>query len=318
MKVFLAALLFLQPFLVLAQFDAGGFIETGISIESQPLSPQPGEEVTLTLNDYGGSHYGASLEWAKDSVAIPNTANQRSITVTAPPVGVKQTISLTLKAPNNETLVLKKVLSPVYVDIIVEPQTHVPGFYQGRALPSAGSTINLIALLNDGSMLSNNYVYTWRINTTVLEGGPLWGRNRISFVAPQDREFTISVNITTTAGELVASRSIYIPAVQPVLYFYEVNALYGINTRAITSDFIMIANASEIKAEPYYLDSNTFNSPDIFEWRINNKKVSVGGNDPYTITLEKTGQVGEAAVSLHVRSTAQLLQGARGGFTISL
>jgi hypothetical protein len=167
-------------------------------------------------------------------------------------------------------------------------------------------------------MLSNNYVYTWRINTTVLEGGPLWGRSRISFVAPQDREFTISVNITTTAGELVASRSIYIPAVQPVLYFYEVNALYGINTRAITSDFIMIANASEIKAEPYYLDSNTFNNPDIFEWRINNKKVSVGGNDPYTITLEKTGQVGEAAVSLHVRSTAQLLQGARGGFTISL
>ena len=319
MRVFLALLLLsLHPLTILAQFDAGSFINTDIAIEAQPTYPQPGEVTTFTLNDYGGNYYGATLEWYKDGVLIDGTNNQRNITVVAPPVGEKTTISLTLKLSTGGSTTLKKVLAPVYVDVIVEPQTHVPGFYKGRALPSAGSTVNLTALLNNGAMMGNRFVYTWRINEEVLEGGPLFGRNKISFVTPLDRELNVSVQVTTQAGDVIASRSTYISSATPALYFYELNTLYGVETRAIKNDFTMIGNAATIKAEPYYLDSNVFNRPEIFEWRINSQKVSNGNNDPYTLTLEKTGQPGRAEVNLHVRSTVELLQGARGGFNISL
>jgi hypothetical protein len=167
-------------------------------------------------------------------------------------------------------------------------------------------------------MMGNRFVYTWRINEEVLEGGPLFGRNQISFVTPLDREFAISVQVTTQAGDVIANRSVYMSSAQPALYFYEVNALYGVETRAIKSDFTMIGEAATIKAEPYYLDSNVFNRPNIFEWKINNQKTLNGNNDPYTLTLEKTGQLGRTEVNLHVRSTVELLQGARGSFNISI
>ena len=319
MRVFLALLILsMQPFSVAAQIGANAFINTDLALEVQPTFPQPGEQVTLTLNDYGGSYYGASLEWYKDGVLIPSATNQRSLAVTAPVIGAKETISVVLKMPSGLTASVRQVIAPIYADIIIEPQTHVPGFYKGRALPSAGSTVNLTALLSDGSPLGTNFIYTWRVNEDVLEGGPLRGRNQISFVAPQDKELIISLQIAKPSGDIIANRSIYIASMRPELHFYEVNALYGVETRAIKGNFTMIGNSAVIKAEPYYLDSNVFNQPNILEWKINQTKVTGPSGDPYELTLEKTGYAGRARMEFHVRSTADLLQGARGDFNIEL
>ena len=319
MRVFLALLLLsVSPFLVTAQTNIGAFINTDLALEIQPTFPQPGEQLTLTLNDYGGSYYGASLEWYQDGVNIPSATNQRNLTINAPAIGAKETISVVLKMPSGLTASVKQVIAPIYADIIIEPQTHVPGFYKGRALPSAGSTVNLTALLSDGSPLGTDFIYTWRVNENVLEGGPLRGRNRISFVAPQDKELVISLQVATPGGDIIASRSIYIASKQPELHFYEVNALYGVETRAINNDFTMIGNSVVIKAEPYYLDSNVFNQPSILEWKINQTKVARPNGDPYELTLEKTGYTGRAQMEFHVRSTVDLLQGARGEFNIEI
>ena len=319
MRVFLALLLLsMSPFLVSAQTNIDAFINTDLALEIQPTFPQPGEQLTLTLNDYGGSYYGASLEWYKDAVNIPSATNQRSLSITAPAIGAKETISIVLKMPSGVTASVKQVIAPIYADIIIEPQTHVPGFYKGRALPSAGSTVNLTALLSDGSPLGTDFIYTWRVNENVLEGGSLRGRNKISFVAPQDKELIISLQIAKPSGDILASRSIYIASMRPELHFYEVNALYGVETRTIRSDFPMIGSSVVIKAEPYYLDSNVFNQPSILEWKINQTKVANPNGDPYELTLEKTGYTGRAKMEFHVRSTIDLLQGARGEFNIEI
>ena len=319
MKVFLAlCVLFLCPFLTMAQTGANAFVNTDLSLEIQPTFPQPNQEVTLTLNDYGGSYYGASLEWFKDGALIPAATNQRALTMTAPPIGEEVTISVVLKTSNGLTTSVKQVIAPVYADIIVEPQTHVPGFYKGRALPSAGSTVNLTALLSDGAMMGNDYMYTWRVNEEVLEGGPLRGRNRISFVAPQDKDLMVSLEVTRPSGETIANRSLYVASVTPELHFYEVNALYGVDNRTIRNNFTMIGDSATIKAEPYYLDSKVFNRPEILEWKINQDKVTNQSGNPYELTLEKTGSSGKAKIMFHVRSTVDLLQGARSEFNIEL
>ena len=207
MRFFLAFLLFLVcPLGALAQFNASSFINTDLALEIQPTFPQPNEPVTLTLNDYGGSFYGASLEWYKNDTVITGNTNKRSVTVAAPAIGKKETISVVLKLPNGLSTSVKQVIAPIYADIIIEPQTHVPNFYQGRALPSAGSTINLTALLSDGNSMGTDFMYLWRVNENVLEGGPLRGWNRISFVAPQDKELTISIQVTKPDDKNIAKR----------------------------------------------------------------------------------------------------------------
>lgn len=319
MRFFLALLIVLiLPLGATAQIGAGAFINTDLSLEMQPTFPQPGQPVTLTLNDYGGSYYGASLQWYKNGTAIPGSTNQRSVTITAPAIGAKETISIVLTLSTGLTTTIKQVISPIYADIIIEPQTHVPGFYKGRALPSAGSTVNLTALLSDGNPMGTDFIYIWRINDDVLEDGPLRGRNRISFVAPQDKELIISLQVSRPNGDIVANRSIYIASMRPELHFYEVNTLYGVEPKAIKNNFTMIGNSALIKAEPYYLDSQVFNQPNILEWKINQDKVAGQTGDPYELMLEKTGTAGTAKMDFHVRSTVDLLQGTRGGFSIEL
>jgi hypothetical protein len=306
------------PLFVGAQFSGVDYLETGTDIEVQPTYPQPEETVQFTLNDYEGGYYGATLEWFKNGTLIPNTQSKRTITLTAPKAGESDTISLVLKTPTGKTRVLRKVISPLYADIIVEPQTHVPNFYKGRALPSAGSTINLTALLSDTGFRDTDLVYRWEVGDEVIEGGALRGRNQISFVAPQDSEIFVSLQISTPAGETLADRAIFIQSVRPMLAFYEINALYGVEPRAIGKDFTMISDSTVIVAEPYYLDSNVFNYPNVLEWKINRDTVESTSGNPYELLLEKTGDSGTATINFQVQSTTDFLQGARSSFEITL
>jgi hypothetical protein len=273
--------------------------------------------VDVTLDDYGGNFYGAELSWYINDNPLPNTANQRSITITAGESGSRDILKLSLKR-EGLTEVVTSIIEPIYLDIIVEPQTHVPNFFEGRALPSIGSIINLTALLSNKTLQGNNFIYTWRLNQQVLEGGPLRGRNKISFPTPQDSNIFISLQVANTAGVVVAKRSVIIPSVKPQIHFYEISTLYGIEKRSLKENFGLIGNSATLKAEPYYLDSQTYNAPNILEWSINRNIVSSSNSNPYEMTLQKTGSSGTASLGFHVRSTTQLLQGNEGSIDISI
>lgn len=312
----LLCLAFVAPLLANAQFSANGLLETNLSITSQPEYPSPNEKVSLSLNDYGGSVYGATVEWYQNDTLIPGTTNQRNIEVTVGDVGSKTVIKAILTKSDGGKTVLSKTYEPVYVDVIVEAETHVPGFYEGRALPSVGSAVYLSALLDNGAAMGNNFVYLWRLNQTVLEGGPIRGRNNISFVMPQDSYSVISLQVSKPDGTILAKRSMILPSVRPQINFYEVSALYGTETRSLNS-FNMIGSSATIKAEPYYLDSWTFNAPNLIEWTINNQPVA-SDNNPYSISLEKTGTAGRAKLEFSVQNTTSFLQGANKSIDINI
>lgn len=317
---FLALLLclsFTAPLFADAQVSANNLLETNLSITSQPEYPAPGEIVQLSLNDYGGTVYGASIEWYLNGNLIPNSSNQRSIEVTVGDVGETFTVKAVFTRSDGSKATLSKTFDPIYADIIVEPETHVPGFYTGRALPSVGSTVHLTALLDDGASMGKDFVYLWRVNQTVLEGGPIRGRNKISFTMPQDSYSIVSLQVSRPDGIILAKHSTIISAIAPQIHFYELNALYGTETKSL-GGFNMIGNGATIKAEPYYLDSRTFNAPNLLEWNIDGKKVYGDTNNPYNITIEKTGYPGRATLDFHVRNTTSLLQGARKSININI
>jgi hypothetical protein len=318
MRFLLLLSLFLvaSPF-VSAQFGPDSLTEADLSIASSPEYPSPGEKVDLSLNDYGGSAYGASIEWFVNDTPIPGTTNQRNISLTIGTVGSKSTVKAVLRLPDGTTSTITRVFEPLYIDIIAEPQTHVPGFYKGRALPSTGSTVSLTALLNDGEPLGTEYMYLWRVNQNVLEKGGLRGGNRISFKMPQDSLTVVSLQVSKPDGTILGKRSVAIPVARPEIHFYEVNALYGIESRSL-QNFTMIGNSATLIAAPYYLDSVTFNSPDVLQWAIDGDPTFGDGSNPYAITLEKTGYPGRATLDLQVQNTTFFLQGARNSIEINI
>ncbi len=310
--------LLLFPSFSHAQLDSSFLSDNRPFLEIQPEYPNPGDTVSVTLNDYQSNSFGASIAWYVDGTLRPELNNQRTIGVTASDVGKNTTLRAVLTEPGGSTEVAVRTITPVYLDIIVEPQTHVPESYLGRALPSLGSVVNLTALLNNGSMMGTDHIYTWKINDQVLDGGPVRGRNKISFVTPQGSNFILSLQVTRLDGTIIGKRALTLPSVSPEVVFYEVNSLYGLSSQSLKGSFRLTGSSATLRAEPYFLDSQVYNQPSILEWTINNQESTPSGSNPYEITLERTGYGGTADLGFHVRSTAQLLQGGRGNLEIGI
>jgi hypothetical protein len=298
-----------------AQINAQGLINSEQLLGVEPEFPRPGERVTVTLNDYRSGAYGSSVTWLFDGQVVEGTENRRSVTLTAGSLNKETKIEVVLSKPSGGKDVLSTTLKPVYLDIIIEAQTRVPEFYLGRALPSIGSIVNATALVNDGST-RNDLVYTWRLNRQVLEGGPIRGRNQVSFATPRGENSILSVQVTEPNGSILARRSILVPSVSPSISFHEVSSLFGVRHKPIDSELIMVGNTATIQAEPYNLDIRVYNNPDIAQWEINNSLSQNQGGNPYQVTFQPTGFAESANLSFKVRDTTQVLQGARDNIQV--
>jgi hypothetical protein len=293
-----------------AQFNQlNSFDNPAATIVLQPDFPKPGESVTATLSDYQGAAYGASIAWFMNGQEIIDAKNQREVKFTAGSVDVPDNLTVVLTSSASGRIVAEAIITPVYLDIVIEPQTRVPTFYQGRALPSLGSIVNATALIN--GQASNDLVYIWRVDQKVLENGPIRGRNQVSFTTPMGSSVPLHLSVTRPDGTVIARRSILLPSVSPTITFYEVNTLFGINHRAVTRNYNLISQSATIQAEPYYLDSRVFNNPDIKEWKINNRTTPNNSSNPYQITLQRAGATGVTRLEFHVRDLQQVLQGAK-------
>lgn len=283
----------------------------------EPAFPKPNETVTIKLVGVSSQLFGSDITWTLDGEVLGDANNQREVEIVAGTLGQTQSVVASVMTPSGLKSTLVATIEPKYIDLVVEPQTRVPDFYAGRPVASVGSSIIVTALLNDGTLQEGDYVYTWRLNNKVLDGGPIRGTNQISFDMPRGSQSTLSVVISDTTGTTIGSRSIYFRSVYPELAFYESNALYGQSATAISKKIVLTGSASTIKAEPYFLDIRTYNNPDIVEWKIDNTLQTNTGLNPYVITVQKVSEGGTSDVSFHVRSMSELLQGVENSFDIA-
>lgn len=283
----------------------------------EPRSPEPGDTVTVTLYHYTRYIFNSDIVWELNGEVVANSNNQREIEFEVGELGERSEIVVSIIRSSRVVESFAVVLVPTYIDVVLEPQTRVPDFYKGRAVPSVGSRINATALVNNGRLLEGDLVYTWRVAGKILEGGPIRGTNKVSFDTPRGRDIILSLRINTASGDLVGERSFIFPSTRPELVFYESNALHGISSTAIVSTLRLLGNATTIVAEPYYLDIRTFNNPDIKEWKVDNEPQFNVGANPYIATIQKVDEVGQSEVSFHVRSTTEFLQGAADNIKVT-
>ncbi len=302
----LTLLIFAAP--VSAQLDTS-FLGAQTSLTISPEFPHPGEKTTISFTNYGSSLYNAEIIWRLNDEVVANATNQREVEFIAGEVGDTDIVTVSIIRNSGALQSYSVEIQPTYVDIILEPQTRTPDFYEGRALPSIGSVINATVLVYDGTLRKGDYVYTWRLNNKVLENGPIRGTNQVSFDTPRGSKATLHVEVAGLDGNILGRRAIYFKSVYPELAFYESNALHGQSHTAITDSLVLIGTAATIVAEPYNLDIRTYNNPDINEWEINNTIQSNNNSNPYLITIQKVSEGGTSKVSFHVRSTSELLQG---------
>ncbi len=311
---FLITLSFLPEPSIAQEFN----IQPDAEIRINPPIPQPREEVTATISDFRPDSYGSTISWIIDGNEILQSKNHRSITFRVGESGKNQSVKVLLTKPNGSQSTLEKILRPVYLDLIIEPQTRVPNFYLGRSLPSIGSIINVTSIISTPEIIDTDLIYIWKLNQKMLEGGSVRNREKISFATPRGNDSILSVTIQDLRGQVVASKSILIPSVTPKIYFYEMSPLFGVSQKTISKVFTLSGDNAVIQAEPFYLDSRVYNEAGLKEWKLNNVSFINDDTNPYLAFIKRTGDSGFANLEFHVRDTkGEILQGDEAGIRIN-
>ncbi len=319
--VFLLIAILFPNVLVFAQVGGSISAITGesISITLDPQYPNPGEQVTATIDDYALGGSGAAITWYFDGLSAPAVANNRAITFTAPAVETPLRIVARLRFTDGRTIEAVRSISPLYLDLIIEPQTYTPIFYQGRALPTKGSLVNINALLQNkkGPVDSTRYSYTWNLNNKSVYGGARLGGNWAQIEVPHGKSNIVTISIQNERGITVARKLVAIPTVNLETQFYQINTLSGLSQRAIVGDITITGNSTSIKAVPYYLDSRSINGDLFTQWSINNLPTLTNSPDPFEINLE-AGVTGRAQIGFKIHNLSELLQSDEGSFQVKL
>lgn len=296
-----------------------GFIygQDTLTIDLDPAFPSPETPFTATANDYSLPVQGTGIRWFVNGTLVTEARNERKLGLVSTPVGSKTEIRLVIDLADGSSVSATRIVEPMYLDIIVEPQTRTPAFYKGRPLPSIGSTVNATALVNGAPSKAGDYIYTWQINGETLESGAVRGKNVVTFPMPRGERAVLSLEVRTPLGDTLARRTVGLANTTPTLKFYEVSTLYGLSTRALSDNTPLTGATLAVRAEPYHLDLKTYNDPDVAEWRINNQVTGNQNSNPYEITLAANGIGGRTQIQFHVRNTTQVLQGAKGSFLMT-
>lgn len=316
--VLLLTLLFLMPVQVTQAQLNGGVAAGSLLITLEPEYPQPNEAVTATIDDYSLNASGATIIWTIDGVVATNVTNQRSIRLAAPALGQSVKINARLVMPGTFPVEATRVITPYYFDLIVEPLTYVPVFYQGRALPVFGSLVNVTALLHDknGVVPAGDYTYNWQFNGNSLYGGAKKGATRTQITIPYGNSSIVAVTVQDRSGVTVMRKLISIPAKKVTLRFYEQNILYGLSKKSIGDTFRLVGNNTTIRAVPYNMDMQAGNRNILASWSIDGIKIPNQNTDPFEINLGRN-TAGQALVGFQVRNLTTLLQGDERTFRVS-
>lgn len=290
-----------------AQTSAIG--SNGVEIISKPEFPGANSVVEVSLDDYSLNTSGATILWYSNGIELTKFRNARSAILQTGDIGKKLTVQVALTRDNGLPLTAKLDIIPTKVDIVLEANTYIPSFYKGRALPSSKSTVRAIAVVHDGTQTSDTeYTYTWSLDEQVLLGGPIKGKNILTFTMPHYEDKRLIVEVFNTDGVIVGRQSLVLNASTPELHFYEQSPLRGLFHKEITTPFTLIGDETTIYGEPYFMNTEINNSATQFSWEINGESVASDAISPNAVTLSHVGGGGNGQISLKVVNRERIPQ----------
>ncbi len=201
---------------------------------------------------------------------------------------------------------------PGMVDIIVEADTHTPNFYKGRAEPSSGNPLRLVALPSIANVDPDTLTFAWTI-----DGTPLTSRTQsITVTAPSADRILLGLRVSDKKGNLLAEKDEYISISNPQILFYEENQLRGLSHTAIPNEYVLIGDEASIVAEPYFIGRNDTPPALLVDWTIDGQKLLLDNNWKKINFTRPNVPVDQFKIDLTLRHQTKLSEQAEGKFTL--
>ncbi|MDO8514466.1 MAG: hypothetical protein Q7S50_02900 [bacterium] len=287
-------------------------IERALSISLSPLHPSPGETVELAVKSSVLDLGTSTILWRANGKTIAQGVGVDSAQVTAGALGVETDIEVGVIAPDWVSASGRAIIIPTELDLLIDSDSYIPPFYRGRALVSAGTTLELSVIPRfkrpSGPLIAaSDLIYTWRRNGEVL--GSISGRGKSSVHIPFLHLYgadNFSVEVRTQDGVLSGEARVAAQSVEPMLALYEDHPLYGIlYHRSLGASTFIPESEMTFAAVPYFSQARSVNDPTLmYGWRVNGALVPRSASAPSEITINATNSNGIALIELELTHTS--------------
>ena len=272
--------IFSIPVSVNAQFDPLQ-ISNSLTLSISPRASSPGANVTIVADSSFLDLSLSEIEWFVNGKVVLRGTGKTTLNTVAGALGTKALIEVTATTPEGTTAAGEISIRPGEVDLLFDSDSYVPPFYRGRALPSAGTTLRLQAIVHfqktDGSLVPENAIlYTWKRRGQILSQVSGRGKSSVSIPAPSlFSSDLISVEVQSADGEFSGTASAPIDSTDPFVALYEDHPLFGITYgREIGAQKSVSGSEITLAAVPFFAEASRPDDENLlYEWTVNNVPV---------------------------------------------
>lgn len=319
--LFLSASVLLGASTAHAQFSIAS-AESAVSISLSPAYPGPNTPVNLTVQSGLYDVSQGTVTWTVNGKVIAQGTGATA-RITTGGLGSETRVRVDVSTDTGDASTALTIV-PASVDLLWESNSYTPPFYRGRGLPSAGSTITIVAIphvarAGGAALAADQLIYTWKKDGAVVASASGKGRSSATFASPMLYGVSsISVVAASADGAVAAQGILRIGDTEPRLALYEDDPLFGIlYHKALGSAFIPETEMSFV-AIPYFAPSLSLNNSQLeYAWTVNGNPVSIAAAKPNEITINAAKSSGIAAIALQLTHASNYFLNVAGAWNIS-
>lgn len=281
-----------------------------ISLSASPSSPAPRTQFIVSAATPTFDKDFAAFDWTVDGKARPEFSGvgKTEITLTAGAVGSVTRVSVTASRNNQDTANASLTVIPSDLALPWIAQTSVPKWFRGKALPTPGSVVSIIAVpritVAGAALNPDALIYRWRIDSDKesLVGA---GKRVFTFTASDLPQTThqIDVSVEDIDGRIRKEGRVLITTdASPRVALYPSSPLGGAEPRLAGSASTR-PGLFDVIAEPFFFPLSSVPSLS-YTWNVDGNGVAASVQNPRLVTVDATRRAHQTIpVSMTVRAT---------------
>ena len=307
-------LLLLVVFFILP-YGASAISSSSISVNVIPANYGPNQNIDISLSSFAADLNSVMITWFVNGKNTLSGIGKKSFSITSGAAGSLNTVRVKILLPDGEIEKIIQINPSVTILLWQAIESHTPPFYRGKAMPTLGSEIKVVAMpeIQAGNTMVDpkNMTYAWRRDYSNEPAGSGYGKN--FFIYSDDwleDGGTVEVAATTANGQSSSSASISIGTVEPQISFYKKDEVMGILWEQALQDGHLVKNGDTVMAIPYFISPKNLYHPDlVFNWSINSRTINLGSFRKNMIPLKvEEGMSGASNLRLDIESKSQFFQ----------
>mgnify|MGYP001616931876 CR=1 FL=1 len=322
-KALLSYLFIISIFFLLANI-ASAISPNAISVDVIPANPIPYQNVTITLSSFAANLDSVNIQWIVDDKSILSGIGKKSFSLTTKAANINTRVEIRIFLPDGEINKNINIRPGVLVLLWQANDSHVPPFYKGKALPTPGSEIKVVAMpeitINNKMIDSKSMTYDWKQNYNNRQNASGYSKNSFTFINDylEDSD-NVSVVASTINQQYSSESSIIINTSNPEIHFYKNDQELGTRWEQSLQNNHVVSGEETIIAEPYFISPQDIRVPDLlFYWSLGGRSVSVPSYIKNLIPIKaEIGTSGTTKLKLEIENTEKIYQTAKKEININ-